>query len=92
MSIHLDHVTDEKHLLKALEMTTSDGRPLLDSVMVDGSEHSLEQNIQWTARMASYAHQRGVVVEAELGRLAGEEVSFFLSSQISTSDLCSRMD
>jgi fructose-bisphosphate aldolase, class II len=74
VAIHLDHITDEKHLLMALEMKTSDGRPLLDSVMVDGSEHPLEENIRWTAKMASYAHRRGVVVEAELGRLAGEEV------------------
>jgi hypothetical protein len=54
-------------------MKRSNGKPLLDSVMVDGSAFPLEENINWTARMASYAHQRGVVVEAELGRLAGEE-------------------
>jgi tagatose 1,6-diphosphate aldolase GatY/KbaY len=74
VAIHLDHITDERHLYAALDMKTSDGKPLLDSVMVDGSALPLEQNILWTKKMASYAHQRGVVVEAELGRLAGEEV------------------
>jgi fructose/tagatose bisphosphate aldolase len=74
VAIHLDHITDERHLYEALDMKTSDGKPLLDSVMVDGSALPLEQNILWTKKMASYAHQRGVVVEAELGRLAGEEV------------------
>ena len=42
--------------------------------MVDGSALSLEDNIRWTRKMVKIAHEAGVVVEAELGRLAGEEV------------------
>ena len=43
------------------------------SVMIDGSKHPFEENIEMTRRVVEYAHERGVVVEAELGRLAGVE-------------------
>ena len=43
------------------------------SVMIDGSHHSFEENIELSKKVADYAHERGVVVEAELGRLAGLE-------------------
>lgn len=74
IAIHLDHITDENHLYMAMNMKTLDNKPLLDSVMVDGSEYSLEENILWTSKMAKIAHENGIIVEAELGRLAGEEV------------------
>ncbi|MGI6175074.1 MAG: class II fructose-1,6-bisphosphate aldolase [Christensenellales bacterium] len=43
------------------------------SVMIDGSHHSFDENIALTKKVVDYAHDRGVVVEAELGRLAGIE-------------------
>ena len=43
------------------------------SVMIDGSHHSFEDNIALTKQVVDYAHARGVVVEGELGRLAGIE-------------------
>ena len=43
------------------------------SVMIDGSKHSFEDNIALTRKVVEYAHQHGVVVEGELGRLAGIE-------------------
>ena len=43
------------------------------SVMIDGSHHSFDENIALTRKVVNYAHDRGVVVEAELGRLAGIE-------------------
>ena len=43
------------------------------SVMIDGSKHPFEENIEITRRVVEYAHERGVVVEAELGKLAGVE-------------------
>ena len=43
------------------------------SVMIDGSAHSFEENIQVTKQVVDYAHERGVVVEGELGKLAGVE-------------------
>ena len=43
------------------------------SVMIDGSSHSFEDNIALTKRVVEYAHSKGVVVEGELGQLAGIE-------------------
>jgi len=43
------------------------------SVMIDGSSKSFEDNIKMTAEVVRYAHDHGVVVEGELGRLAGIE-------------------
>jgi fructose-bisphosphate aldolase class II len=43
------------------------------SVMIDGSHHSYEENIELTKRVVEYAHQYGVTVEGELGVLAGIE-------------------
>ena len=43
------------------------------SVMIDGSKHSFEDNIALTRQVVEYAHEHGVVVEGELGRLAGVE-------------------
>ena len=43
------------------------------SVMIDASKYSFEENIEVTRRVVDYAHERGVVVEAELGKLAGVE-------------------
>ncbi|MBN1623124.1 MAG: class II fructose-1,6-bisphosphate aldolase [Clostridia bacterium] len=43
------------------------------SVMIDGSHHTFDKNIEETKRVVEYAHAHGVVVEAELGRLAGVE-------------------
>lgn len=52
-------------------------RPGIDggftSVMIDGSHLPFEENIAVTKRVADYAHERGVWVEAELGKLAGVE-------------------
>lgn len=43
------------------------------SVMIDGSKHSFEENIELTRKVVEYAHARGVTVEGELGKLAGIE-------------------
>ena len=43
------------------------------SVMIDGSKHPFEENIKLTKQVVEYAHSKGVVVEGELGRLAGVE-------------------
>ena len=43
------------------------------SVMFDGSKYDFEENIRLTKEVVDYAHSKGVVVEAELGKLAGIE-------------------
>jgi fructose-bisphosphate aldolase, class II len=54
------------------------------SVMIDGSHFSFEENIAQTKKVVEYAHARGVVVEAELGRLAGVEDEIKVSSEDSS--------
>ena len=54
------------------------------SVMIDGSKHSFEENIRLTKQVVDYAHDRGVVVEGELGRLAGIEDDVNVSEEDSS--------
>ncbi len=54
------------------------------SVMIDGSHHSFEDNIAVTKKVVEYAHDHGVVVEAELGRLAGVEDDIKVSAEDSS--------
>lgn len=51
------------------------------SVMIDGSHHSFEENIALTKKVVEYAHDNGVVVEAELGRLEGVEDEIKVSAE-----------
>jgi fructose-bisphosphate aldolase, class II len=64
--VHLDH-GDSFELCKSC----IDGG--FSSVMIDGSSHSFEDNIVLTKKVVEYAHDHGVVVEGELGKLAGIE-------------------
>lgn len=64
--LHLDHGED----FQICKQCIDDG---FTSVMIDGSKYPFEENIELTKRVVDYAHERGVVVEAELGRLAGIE-------------------
>ena len=66
LALHLDHGADFE-ICKAC----IDGG--FTSVMIDGSHHSFEDNIALTRKVVEYAHERGVVVEGELGVLAGVE-------------------
>ena len=54
------------------------------SVMIDGSKHSFEENIAITRQVVEYAHDHGVVVEGELGRLAGIEDDVNVSAEDSS--------
>ncbi len=50
------------------------------SVMIDGSKYDFEENVALTKEVVDYAHKRGVVVEAEIGKLAGIEDDVAVSS------------
>ena len=63
IALHLDHGADFEICKSCI-----DGG--FTSVMIDGSHHDFETNIELTKKVVEYAHERGVVVEAELGRLA----------------------
>jgi len=74
IAVHLDH-GDSFELCKAC----IDGG--FTSVMIDGSHLPFEENIALTKKVVEYAHERGVTVEGELGRLAGIEDAINVSEE-----------
>ncbi len=64
--LHLDHGPD----FETCKMCVDNG---FTSVMIDGSKYDFEENVALTKKVVDYAHERGVVVEAEIGKLAGIE-------------------
>ncbi len=72
--LHLDHGADFEICKSCI-----DGG--FTSVMIDGSHHSFEDNIELTKRVVDYAHSKGVVVEGELGQLAGIEDDVNVSAE-----------
>lgn len=66
VALHLDHGPD----FETCKMCIDAG---FTSVMIDGSKYDFEENIALTKQVVDYAHAHGVVVEAELGKLAGIE-------------------
>ena len=66
VALHLDHGPN----LDAVKTCIDAG---FSSVMIDGSHYDFEENVKVTKEVVDYAHSKGVVVEAELGVLAGVE-------------------
>ncbi|GMN51270.1 hypothetical protein TIFTF001_020415 [Ficus carica] len=64
--VHFDHGTSKEDLVEVLELG-------LDSIMVDGSHLSFKDNVSYTKFISFLAHAKGMLVEAELGRLSGTE-------------------
>ncbi|HQC54667.1 MAG TPA: class II fructose-1,6-bisphosphate aldolase [Clostridia bacterium] len=75
--LHLDHGDSFELCKDCIEMGFT-------SVMIDASHHSFQENIKITKHVVDYAHDHGVVVEAELGRLAGIEDAI----NVSVADSC----
>lgn len=75
--LHLDHGED----FDICKQCVDDG---FTSVMIDASHHPFEKNIEITKQVVEYAHSKGVVVEAELGRLAGIEDAVNVSERDAT--------
>jgi fructose-bisphosphate aldolase class II len=76
-ALHLDH-GDTLELCKSCIDTG------FSSVMIDGSHHSFEKNIELTAQVVQYAHANDVTVEGELGVLAGIEDDVVAAKSIYT--------
>jgi fructose-bisphosphate aldolase class II len=74
IAVHLDHGDDFEICKSCI-----DGG--FTSVMIDGSKHSFEDNIRLTKQVVDYAHSKGVVVEGELGKLAGIEDDVNVSAE-----------
>ena len=76
-ALHLDHGADFEICKSCI-----DGG--FTSVMIDGSKYSFEDNIALTKKVVEYAHAHGVVVEGELGKLAGIEDDVNVSAEDSS--------
>ena len=74
IALHLDHGADFDICKSCI-----DGG--FTSVMIDGSHHSFNDNIELTKKVVDYAHSKGVVVEGELGQLAGIEDDVNVSAE-----------
>ncbi|MBP6230042.1 MAG: class II fructose-1,6-bisphosphate aldolase [Paludibacteraceae bacterium] len=74
IALHLDHGDTLELCKSCIDMGFS-------SVMIDGSHHSFDKNIELTKQVVEYAHAHGVTVEGELGVLAGVEDD--VSSEVS---------
>lgn len=77
IALHLDHGADFEICKSCIDGGFS-------SVMIDGSHFSFAENIEVTKKVVEYAHAKGVVVEAELGRLAGIEDDVKVSAEDSS--------
>ncbi|AJQ28211.1 class II fructose-1,6-bisphosphate aldolase [Pelosinus fermentans] len=77
IALHLDHGDDFEICKSCIDGGFS-------SVMIDGSKYSFEENIALTKKVVEYAHAHGVVVEAELGKLAGVEDAVKVSAKDAT--------
>lgn len=66
IALHLDHGPDLETVKECIDAGFT-------SVMFDGSHYDYEENVAKTKEVVEYAHAHGVVVEAELGKLAGVE-------------------
>lgn len=66
VALHLDHGPD----FETAKLCVDNG---YTSVMIDGSKYDFDENVRLTKQVVDYAHQYGVTVEAEIGRLAGIE-------------------
>lgn len=66
IALHLDHYHDMELIKKYIDLGFS-------SAMIDASHDPFEENIRKTKEIVEYARKRGVSVEAELGRLVGQE-------------------
>lgn len=67
ISVHLDHAQNYDQI-----KSVADNLPF-DSIMVDMSHYEREENLSKTKVLREYCHDRGITVEAETGRIEGEE-------------------
>ena len=77
VALHLDHGPDFETCKDCIDNGFT-------SVMIDASSKPFEENIEITRKVVEYAHAHGVVVEAELGTLAGIEDEVQVSAEDSS--------
>ncbi|MGL5630285.1 MAG: class II fructose-1,6-bisphosphate aldolase [Mycoplasmoidaceae bacterium] len=83
VALHLDHGTYEG-ALKSISAGFS-------SVMFDGSNLSIEENIEKTKKIVQLAEKHGVSVEGEVGAIGGEEDGIISSGELANVDDCKKL-
>ncbi len=84
VAIHLDHGTSFESCKKAIDSGFT-------SVMIDGSHHTIDENIELTKKVVEYAHPLGISVEAEVGTVGGEEDGIIGGINYANPNDCLRM-
>lgn len=74
IALHLDHHETIESIETSLELGTK-------SVMIDGSHSSFEENIALTKQVVDLARKHGATVEAELGKLVGQEDDLIVTAE-----------
>ncbi|EAS30276.3 ketose-bisphosphate aldolase [Coccidioides immitis RS] len=74
ITLHLDHAQDPEIIKRAADLSRSETHePGFDSIMVDMSHFSKEENLRLTRELVAYCNARGIATEAEPGRIEGGE-------------------
>ncbi|WDV47170.1 tagatose bisphosphate family class II aldolase [Clostridiaceae bacterium M8S5] len=76
VSFHLDHHEEFDDIKRSIDIGCK-------SVMIDASKHSFKDNIRLVKQVVDYAHRFDVTVEAELGKLVGQEDNIVVSEKSS---------
>ncbi|MFY0779556.1 class II fructose-1,6-bisphosphate aldolase [Peribacillus simplex] len=84
VALHLDHGMDVERCKKAIDAGFT-------SVMIDGSHHSIDVNIEITKMVVDYAQKNGVSVEAEVGTVGGTEDGLVGGIQYANPHECTRI-
>jgi len=84
VALHVDHGASFEVCKAAIDAGFS-------SVMIDGSKLPLEENIAVVKKVVDYAHPRGVTVEAELGKVGGQEEEVIAETMYADPQECVRM-
>ena len=81
VALHVDHGTSFESVKSAIDAGFS-------SVMIDASHYSFEENVALTKKVVDYAHARGVSVEAELGKVGGQEDNIVAETMYADPEEC----
>ena len=84
VALHLDHGASFEVCKAAIDAGFT-------SVMIDGSHFPLEENIRIVKQVVDYAHLRGVSVEAEVGRVGGQEDDVVAETMYAVPEECLRI-
>ncbi len=84
VALHVDHGDSVEVCKAAIDAGFT-------SVMIDASHYELEENIRQCKEVVAYAHARGVSVEAELGRVGGQEDNVVAESMYAIPSECVRL-